>query len=173
MNANERLARKLLAGKGAVGMRVQPYRVGATVQPHYVGAPAARVPNAQGSPIQYSGTEYLAGDVTFIGFGQTVVLAGAVNAQITINVLRPFTPQKMFCPSTIVGLLVNNVAFQGTNIFANNLGVPIEQFSEVSTFPQIVWPTIDPATGVVFTVSNPTGGNLNFEGGMYGTDVRL
>jgi hypothetical protein len=176
MPTNDQLAQQLLAGSGGVGMiDVQPQRIGANVYPTYVGVPAVPRDAASASPEQkiiYGRRQYTAGDVTWIGFGQTTIGAG-LTVNVTIPVVRPFNPQKLFCPSTIVGLLLLNTTFQGTGIFANAQGVPIELFSEVSTAPQILWPTIDPATGVVFSVFNPTVGALVFSGGMYGTDVRL
>ncbi len=50
--------------------------------------------------------------------------------------------------------------------------MPIELFSEVSTAPQIRWPTIDTAVGIDFTLINPTGSAIPFTGAMYGTALR-
>ncbi len=137
-----------------------------------VGAPIQESPNTPNGAIQYSQTEYVSGDVTWFGFGLTSILANAVGQVVSIKPLRPITPQKIFCPSTNQGLLVGAASVGGTNIFANQAGVPIELFSEVSTAPQIRWPTIDTAVGIDFTLINPTGGAIPFTGAMYGTALR-
>ncbi len=139
-----------------------------------VGAPVEQVGAGQNGngPIQYSDTVYVAGDVTWFGFGLTSILAAAVGQVVSIKPLRPITPQKIFCPSTNQGLLVGAASVGGTNIFANQAGVPIELFSEVSTAPQIRWPTIDTSVGIDFTLINPTGAAIPFTGAMYGTALR-
>jgi hypothetical protein len=141
-----------------------------------VGAPIQQVPVQDGSPngaIQYTDTQYVSGDVTWFGFGITSIAANGLNAQIvSIKPLRPITPQKIFCPSTNQGLLVSSASVGGTNIFANLAGVPIELFSEVSTAPQIRWPTIDTSVGIDFGLINPTGAAIPFTGAMYGTALR-
>ncbi len=124
-------------------------------------------------PITYSETEYVSGDVTWFGFGLTPITAINNGQQVvSIKPLRPITPQKIFCPSTNQGLLLGQASVGGTNIFANQAGVPIELFSEVSTAPQIRWPTIDTAVGIDFTLINPTGAAIPFTGAMYGTALR-
>jgi hypothetical protein len=178
MNADQ-LAQALLSG-AAVGdlVAVQPQYVGSpAVRPFYpgqgqVGLPVqmASAPNPNG--VTFSEAAYVAGDVTYLGFGSTSIPAGSTGTSVQILPLRPFTPQKMGNPSTNIGLLVSQVQISGTNIFSNNAGVAIELFSEVSTFPQIVWPTLDTATGVTFVLLNPTGAAIPFQGGFYGTQVR-
>jgi hypothetical protein len=130
------------------------------------------VPNLGEQPVEYSPDAYKAGNLSFFGFGSTVVVAGATGQVITLNPVRPIHPQKLFCPSTIVGLLIVSVSIGGTNLFAGAGGVPIEIFSEVSTSKPLDWITITPAVGIVFAIANPTGVNLNFQGGIYGTSVR-
>jgi len=166
---------------GQVGdlMNVRPFypgqRVGSpNVDPYYVGAPAvAEQAGAQGMPVvQYTPPVYVAGDVTYLGFAATSIPAGSVGTPVPVSTNRPFTPQKMGCPSTVLGLLITQINISGTNLLANSLGIPIELFSEVSTFPQILWPTLDTATGVEFVVANPTGAPLVYSGAFYGTQVR-
>jgi hypothetical protein len=184
MNAAD-IAQNLLAGQvgypGAVGhvgdlvnvMPVYPgQRVGSpSVQPFYVGAPAVAT-DASGMQVNYSPPQYVAGDVTYLGFAATTIAAGSVGTPVNVSTNRPFTPQKMGNPSTTLGLLITQINISGTNLLANALGIPIELFSEVSTFPQILWPTLDTATGVQFVVANPTVGDLVFSGAFYGTQVR-
>jgi hypothetical protein len=177
------MANELLANAGSVGaaLSVQPQMLGATsvgapliVQPQMVGAPVAYEQSTQGfaRTIKASPEAYMDGGLTYLGFGSTAIAAGAVNIQVPINTQRPFTPQHLRCPSTVFGLLINAVLLEGTNLFANQAGVPIELFSEVATAQQIPWPTLDTSTGLIFQVSNPTAGSLNFQGGFYGTQVR-
>lgn len=149
-------------------------RVGTpSVQPHYVGVPAAAVERPQQQQeVVYSPPQYVAGDVTYLGFAATSIPAGSVGTPVNVSTTRPFTPQKMGCPSTTIGLLITQINISGTNLLSNSLGIPIELFSEVSTFPQILWPTLDTATGVQFVVANPTANVLVFAGAFYGTQVR-
>lgn len=190
MDANQ-IAQSLLQGQvggfpavggGVVGdlVNVQPVypgqRVGGpAVNPFYVGVPAVAAQSPSGADVQYSPPQYVAGDVTYLGFGTATtntIPAGSVGTPVNVSTNRPFTPQKMGCPSTVLGLFITQINISGTNLLANALGVPIELFSEVSTFPQILWPTLDTATGVQFVVANPTGGPLVFSGAFYGTQVR-
>ncbi len=144
------------------------------VAPYYVGVPAVEQ-TQQSQSVNYSPPTYVAGDVTYLGFGSTSIPPTAVGGQgtsVPVSTNRPFTPQKMGCPSTVLGLLITQINISGTNLLANSLGVPVELVSEVSTFPQVLWPTLDTATGVEFVVSNPTLAALTFSGAFYGTQVR-
>ena len=197
MDQAQELAAQLLSGQvgnpfagyGSVGnypsagdlVQVTPFYPGGgrpaagtpNVQPFYVGVPAeATAPNASGQQVSYSPPQYVAGDVTYLGFAATVIPAGSVGTPVNVSTQRPFTPQKMGCPSTTIGLLITQINISGTNLLANNLGIPIEIFSEVSMFPQILWPTLDTATGVQFVVANPGAAPLTFSGAFYGTQVR-
>lgn len=172
--ANAMLAR----ASGSVGdPTIHPNYIGdPQIHPNYIGAPIQQAPNGANGPITYSETEYVSGDVTWFGFGITAIPAAVLGVPSTLIVsikpLRPITPQKIFAPSTNQGLLLGQASVGGTNIFANQAGVPIELFSEVSTAPQIRWPTIDTAVGIDFTLINPTAGIVPFTGAMYGTALR-
>jgi hypothetical protein len=168
--ANQMLAR----ASGSVGdPNIHPSYIGdPNIHPNYIGAPIQEAQNGASAPITYSQTEYVSGDVTWFGFGTTSILAGSAGQIVSIKPLRPITPQKIFCPSTNQGLLLGQASVGGTNIFANQAGVPIELFSEVSTAPQIRWPTIDTAVGIDFTLINNTAGAIPFTGAMYGTALR-
>jgi hypothetical protein len=193
MDNAERIANSLLQGQvgehfavGGYGQHpsagdmvaVAPYypggrAAGPQVNPYYVGLPAvAAGQDPSGSNISYGAPQYVAGDVTYLGFGATSIPAGSIGTPVDVSTNRPFTPQKMGCPSTVLGLLITQINISGTNLLANSLGVPVELLSEVSTFPQVLWPTLDTATGVQFVVANPTGGALVFSGAFYGTQVR-
>lgn len=194
MKQAEQIASELLQGQvggpfAAVGgypgvgdainvMPVYPGRGvgGPGVSPYYVGVPAvAAGPDPSGQAVQYSPPNYVAGDVTYLGFGSTSVpptASGGQGTSVPVSTNRPFTPQKMGCPSTVLGLLITQINISGTNLLANSLGVPVELVSEVSTFPQVLWPTLDTATGVEFVIANPTAGALIFSGAFYGTQVR-
>lgn len=176
MPSAEQLANQLLhsQSRGSVGaVDVEPRYIGAVdVQPRYVGsAPAQMTPGLQQKPVQYSPQAYKAGDLTYFGLGVTNVAAGA---QVTLQFtpIKPFAPTHLRTPSTIQGLLLIQIDIGGINVWASSLGVPIELFSEVATQPPIDWPSIDPAVGIEFTVSNPTAGALNFTGALYGTALR-
>lgn len=157
---------------GSVGdPNIQPRYVGdPNIAPRYVGAPLQRV-DAAGNPIQYSEQAYLAGNVTWFGLGATVIGAG-LTVVVDKKPLRPMTPQSFRMPSTTQGLLVSQISVAGTNIFAGQEGTPQEFFSEVSTAPQLEFPTIDTSTGVQITLINPTGAAITFTGGFYGTALR-
>jgi len=165
---------------GSVGATIHPRYpgVGASFAPRYlgrVGAPVNAVDPAQlmaaQKPIDYSSTIYTAGDVSYFGLGVTAVPAGAT-VNIQVNPQRPFEPQRLATPSTVIGLLILSANIAGTNMFSNRGGMPVELFSEVSTFPQIEWITIEPSTGIQLEVQNITLGALNFMGGFYGTQLR-
>jgi hypothetical protein len=174
MNPSSMANAMLARASGSVGdPSIHPQYIGdPTIHPNYIGAPIQQAPSGQMGPVTYSDTEYVSGDVTWFGFGITSILAGAAGQIVSIKPLRPITPQKIFAPSTNQGLLLGQASVGGTNIFANQAGVPIELFSEVSTAPQIRWPTIDTAVGIDFTLINPTAGAIPFTGAMYGTALR-
>jgi hypothetical protein len=170
------MLRGLTPAVGAVNVR--PQYVGATsVRPYYpggrVGAPAAMEQGFAQPTMQYSPQQYVAGDVTDFGIGRTTIPAGSTGTTFTIRPPRPFCPQMFICKSTVQDLLVKSISIAGTNILCGEDGVPVERFSEVSQAPQILFPTIDPSTGVTFTVSNPTLGDLVFSGSFYGSQVRV
>lgn len=121
--------------------------------------------------VAYHDMEYVAGDVTYFGLGSTAIGAGAT-VDASLKPLRPIVPQKIIIPSTTSGLLLLQVSIGGTNIFANTQGVPVELFSEVSTAPQIDFPTIDTAVGIDFLILNTTGAEIIFTGAVYGTAIR-
>lgn len=172
----EECAQAVLGGySGSVGapMNVRPQYVGDTrVRPQYVGAPVQMVESLGETPVEYSEGGYKAGNLSFMGLGSTSIPALSLGTEITFRPVRPIHPQKLFCPSTVVGLLINSVSIGGTNLFAGVNGVPIEIFSEVATSKPLDWITITPAVGIVFVIANPTGVALNFQGGIYGTSVR-
>lgn len=158
---------------GSVGSaEVAPRYVGsAEVQPRYVGAPAVATVAPQ-KPVSYSGLTYTAGELSYFGMGSINIPANSVTTTDPLLPQRPITPQRLGCPSTVQGLLINAASIGGINLFASQLGIPIEMFSEVSTFPQMDWPTLEPSTGIAWTVTNPTGTDLAFKPTFYGTQVR-
>lgn len=161
------------ARRMGLGTSVRPYRVGTSVRAR-VGAPALAVPQLGETPIEYAPTQYSSGGNSYFGFGQTVVPAGA-RSVLQFNPIRPFEPQELRCPSTVIGLLLEQINIQGVQFFANKagFGVPIEMFSEVSRLKGLEAATINPDTGVEMTIFNPTGGDLVFSGCFRGTQVRI
>jgi hypothetical protein len=59
-------------------------------------------------------------DLSWI-FGDEIP-AGSVGTPVDVSTNRPFTPQKMGCPSTVLGLLITQINISGTNLLANSLG---------------------------------------------------
>lgn len=180
MNAQQ-IADQLLRGAGAVGdPTIRPTYPGVGdpfVRPAYpgMGAPVQMVeqPAAGQAPVQYSPQSYVAGDVTWFGFGHTNIPAGSTGTKVSLKPLRPLSPQKLFCPSNVQNLELVQAGIAGTNLFAADLGVPIELFSEVATSPQIAWPTIVESTGIDFVIANTiTAGDKNFRGAFYCTALR-
>ena len=146
-------------GRGGVGDAVTvvpqyPGRAGSPgVAPYYVGVPAvAAGADPGGMAVQYSPQQYVAGDVTYLGFGSTSIPAGSPGTAVPVSTNRPFTPQKMGCPSTVLGLLITQVNISGTNLLANSLGLPVELQSVVSTFP--------PAYPAIVPTARPTGATI-------------
>jgi hypothetical protein len=170
------LADQLLRDSGGVGdVSIRPRYVGdVAIRPRYVGAPVSQVgtQGQPGQPVEYSPEQYIAGDVTWFGIGENVVPAGSTGTTFKIKPERPMTPQSFRSPSTVQRLYLKAISIAGTNIFASEDGVPIEFFSEVSTAPQILFPTINPSTGVALTVSNPSAVDKIFSGAFYGTAMR-
>lgn len=170
------LADQLLADSGGVGdVSINPKYVGdVAIRPRYVGAPVQQMQQAgqPGNPVEYSPENYIAGDVTWFGIGENVVPAGSIGSVFKIKPERPMAPQSFRSPSTVQRLYLKAISIAGTNIFASEDGVPIEFFSEVSTAPQILFPTINPSTGVALTVSNPGATDKIFAGAFYGTAMR-
>lgn len=176
-SANAIMREILGEGRGSVGARVLPRRIGVRpVAKRNLGARASRIDaDPAQDEIHYTQNEYDGGDVTYLGFGffQVPATPGLLTPFNTnkLTPTRPFTPQKLFAPSTMFGLYILSVSIEGRNIFASDLGIAIELFSEASYFPQMDWPTIDPSTGISFSVANPGNIPLNFAPAFYGTDV--
>jgi hypothetical protein len=181
---SQQIADALLRGAGAVGdPAVRAYYPGQpavgdpAVRAYFpgMGAPVAMVdqPAAGAPPVQYTQQTYIAGDVSWFGFGHTTIPAASVGTVVPLTPKRPLAPQKLFCPSNTQNLELLSADIAGTNLFAAGLGVPIEMFSEVSTAPQISWPTIDTNTGIDFTVANTiSAGDKQFRGAFYCTALR-
>lgn len=170
----EEAAANMLGGVGSAEVQAFYPGVGAAqVQAYYpgVGAPAAQVPQLQERAVQYSPTQYRSGEVSYLGFGRTTIPAGA-EITVQINTKRPFTPQQLRIPSTVQDLLIMQALLEGTNLFANQAGIPVELFSEVSTTPPIDWFTIDTSTGAELVIQNPTGVDKTFSGAFWGTALR-
>lgn len=130
-------------------------------------------PNLGEPPIEYSEQEYASGGNNYLGLGITAIPALAVGFPVQINTVRPFTIMELRCPSTVIGLFLDNIDIQGITFFSNRAGqgVPIELFSEVSRLRGLDAITVQPATGLTLFVSNPTTGVLNLMGAFRGTQV--
>lgn len=164
--------------RGSVGAPYEQYgypgAVGdVAVAPQWVGAPAALEQGPLQRPVAYSQPQYYAGDVTLFGCGATQIAANSPGSVIgPIRPTRPFKPQGLRFPSNVQNLMLLSVSIAGTNIFASELGVPVELLSEVSTLQQIDWPTLDPAVGVSFGIANLEAFPQWAKPTFYGTQVR-
>ena len=179
---DQQMANMLLGGGGGVGdVDIAPnypgaYRgagVGLSVQPRYIGAPINRVDanTPLDRAVNVSATQYVAADTTWFGLGSTTIPASD-RVTIQLKPLRPFVPQRQYHPSTIQDLLIRSASIGGTNIYSNVAGVPVELFSEVSTSPQIEWPTLETSVGIDFEVENLVAIAQPFRGALYGTAAR-
>jgi len=181
----DQIARNLLAAAGGVGSVAiapqqpgvgYPYAIAPQQQGYYGGVsgpPAVQVPNLGTPPVDYSSSPYTNGGLTYLGFGLTEVAAGAT-VSVHIDARRPFLPQLLYCPSTVIGLQLVDFQVEGNGLFANpaDQGIPIELVSEVSNIQQIQWMTINPDTGGTFVIRNPTANSLNFSGAFWGTNIQ-
>lgn len=170
----------LAAERGAVGARVRHPRdrmrnmnVGARIKPRMVGARAERVDSLDEPPVEYTGTEYIAGENTFFAIPPTTVAANSTIDIGPINPDRPIEVQRFIVPSTLIDLRINQFTISGTPLLPSTNGVNVVLFSEVSTAPNIDWLTIQTSPGVTIRVTNPTGNPLTFEGAFYGTQLRM
>ncbi len=154
----------------------------ASITPRYMGAvgiPAAAMAVApQGAPVDYSPTEYVAAEVSYMGMGVTVIpaalVAGTPGTRVTVlqKPDRPIHPQQYKFPSNVQNLLLHQVVIGGSNMMANEAGIPIETLSEVSRMPQINMQTINPSTGIQMIVSNRALFDQEFSANIYGTMLR-
>jgi len=79
-----------------------------------------------------------------------------------------FSHETRQCPLERIQDITVDQSFWGRLLGYGDLA--IETASERG---QILFPTIDPSTGVVFVIANPTADDLVFSGSFYGTQVRV
>lgn len=177
MSNLQALARQLLnENQGGLGsVAIQAMQPGGYQNPRgSVGSlQAQQVASFGQQVVDYTGAAYTAGGLTMAGFGDTVIPANTRGNIVHIDVRRPFLPQSLWMPSTVVGLFLVDFQVEGVGLFANpgNQGVPCELVSEVSNMPQMQWITLNPDTGCNFVVDNPTNNPLVFSGCFWGTNI--
>lgn len=176
MSDYQRMAQQLLASQGGLGsVAIAPGQIGSySIGPQQIGGPpAVMVQNLGQRPVDYTQAAYTQGGLTLCGFGSTTIPAGAQGFQVHIDVRRPFLPQSLWMPSTVLGLQIVDFIVEGQGLFANpgGQGTPNELVSEVSNMPQIQWMTLNPDTGGDFLIDNPTGGPLVFSGAFWGNNI--
>jgi len=91
---------------------------------------------------------------TYFGLGSSTFAWGE-RRTVSIVPLRPFRPEKLMVPSNVEGFLVFSLAFGKTDLLAHSRGIPIELLTEVSTFPQVLWPELGPGVAVTFDLQAP------------------
>lgn len=111
-----------------------------SVGPYYVGKPGA---------VEYNPQKYEAGEFTYWGFGSQQLEWEEERAIEVAPVVR-FKPIQLFCAVSDVD--VTAIEIEGVNMLAPGAAIPVELFSEVSTFPQILWPELAPGKPIRFVV---------------------
>lgn len=167
---------------GLGGPQINPYGVGGPqINPYganrglRVGAPAMEMQSNPQQPVTFQPQGYVAGGNNYMGLGQTIIPANTLSVPLNRKPIRSFQAIEMRFPSTVVGLMIDQFAIQGVQFFANapGQGVPIELWSEVSRMLGFNAVTIQPETGCDFTISNPTGAPLVFQGCLWGTQLMI
>lgn len=172
MSDFDRVANRLFANGGS---RVGGARI---VPPGRVGNPAHMVPaeTPGGNPQEYSSEVYRNSGDSYFGLGAVNIPAGSTGTTFNVQPIRPFLPLEFRVKSTVTGLLIVQVDIEGTLFFANKSepgnGMAVELLSEVATLGGIEWETINPSTGVSFTIANPTGTDLTFASAFQGIFLR-
>jgi hypothetical protein len=92
--------------------------------------------------------------VTYLGLGQ-LQMPWLGRGELTVTALREFQPEKLGLPSYLAGYSIEELRVGEQRLTKPGTQLPIELFSELSTFPQIVWPRLGPDRPVVFTLHAP------------------
>ena len=93
-------------------------------------------------------------NVTYLGLGNHTLDWGE-QRDITIESQRRFQPAKLGIPlsATAYGVMVLLIKV-GTDVLLR-APMPVEMLSEVSTFPQPIWPELGPGRPITFTLLAP------------------
>lgn len=170
----QQYAEQLLREAGTVGnVSIVPQQVGAiSIVPQQVGLPVMAAEGG-GRVVKIEERGYMSGGLTYCGLPRQSIPAASTDQRVNVNVRRPFVPQMLFQPSTVVGLDIAEFGTQGIGLFASDQpqAVPQECVSEVSRMPQIQWPTLDTNRPGFFLVNNPTGAPVLFRGVFWGTNL--
>ncbi len=112
---------------------------------------------------------YEQGNVTYFGIGSHA-FAWNETRRISCEPARDLRPAKFGVPATIAGYTIRQIEVDGAPLLVAGAGVPAELFSEVSTFPQVLWPLMGQGKPVVFEVTAPPPppGPAPFTGAFYG-----
>lgn len=164
--------------RGGVGnTQINPYNPG-------VGAPVEQVPPATAPPVQVNQPAWQSGGNSLLGLGYRIMTAATnvatlqtlfdTRGTLSFNVkpFRPFNPGFLWSPSTTIDTLVDQIKIQGIEVFSGDEVTPIEIFSEVSRIREMQWLTIQEASGVTSSTSNPTADDQLFKGAFWGSYVR-
>ncbi len=93
-------------------------------------------------------------DRTWFGLGMTPFEWGE---RKTIKIVpdRAFNPERLVVPASLAGYLLYQQSHGGITLFANESGVPIEFFSELSTAPHVLYPSLGPDQALELDIRAP------------------
>lgn len=100
-------------------------------------------------------TLYQAGDVTYFGLGPQKFAWGE-RRRVKWEPDRDFKAQKLGIPMNVAGYVVHQIESGGVELLVpQKSGIPMELFSEVSTFPQVHWPVFGPGKPLILDLEAP------------------
>lgn len=107
--------------------------------------------------------------VTYFGLGESR-FAWDERRTLSFTPDRELLPQQLRIPAGAAHYLIHQVRFGGQPLLTNEDGIPAAFFSEVSTAPQILFPSIGPGMPAEFDVRAPSCPKAPhpFSGGLFG-----
>lgn len=103
-----------------------------------------------------------------LGLGVTPI-AALTTAVINVNPQLPFKLQRISCEAVAAaGLVIDNIQIGTVSQFVAAGAIPVEIFAPDATGVELKGDTAVPGVAIQITVTNPTGGPLNFSGALLG-----
>jgi hypothetical protein len=97
---------------------------------------------------------------TFLGIGP-VDMGFGTTTEVHVRTKRPFQPTRLVMPSSLIGMILKGVRFNGQDIavrlgfVALEKGVPLELFSGFSNLStHLEWPIINPGDTLTLVIEN-------------------